>query len=107
MCPRYEGKPRNQVRDPWANRGAALDVWAVRRLDRARYGGIVLTPELSAIMSDVLRDLADDQATRPRVDGLDSPTFHLKVWPADLDNLLRSYLESSKLPYDRDLLNAM
>jgi hypothetical protein len=86
----------NELHEPWANKGADLDVWQIRRLDRLRYGGIVMTAELAAVLDKVRQEIAT---------GLDLPDYHLKVWPADLERALRLYLKSSDLAYDKDLLN--
>jgi hypothetical protein len=86
----------NGLHEPWANKGADLDVWEIRRKDRLRYGGIVMTAEQAVVLEKVKAEIGAS---------VQLPDYHLKVWPPDLEKRLKSYLESSDLPYDKDLLN--
>ncbi len=96
----------NELHEPWASKGADLDVWEIRRMDRGRFGGFVLTSELARVMARVLSEIRAVECARVPLDGLDSQGFHLKLWPSELDRLTRSHLETSGQAYDRDLLNA-
>ena len=88
----------NELHESWADRGAALDVWQMRRVDRARFGGIVLTPDLFAetewsraiirIDNDIKWAFRVDPYNLSRVfDGLDSPDFHNKLFDFELDEI--------------------
>lgn len=86
------------LRESWADKGAELDIWAIRRLDRERFGGIVLTPELAAEMEWSITSISTEAVIEwafqfdfdkpDRVfDGLDSPEFHNKLFGFELDEI--------------------
>lgn len=85
----------NGVYDRWAAEGAKLDVWPIRRIDRARWGGIVLTAELAAQLEKVRSEIREDQLSRPLADGLDSPRFHEKTFAFEVDEAYERFLEET------------
>ncbi len=95
----------NELHEPWASRGADLDVWRLRRVDRERFGGIVMTAELETEQYYVLALMAQFEFTKwafsadpnnlsRKFDGLDSPSFHLKTFAFELDELYDSESET-------------
>jgi hypothetical protein len=95
----------NELHSAWANKAAELDIWELRRIDRARYGGIVLTAETA----EVIELARDDAAVDHRVywiwsgDPLASPGFHLKTFDFELDELHEDFQATSIDPYDMAL----
>jgi hypothetical protein len=89
----------NELHDSWADKAADLDVWQIRRKDRQRYGGIVLTSDWWSLQRKLKVDLAADQPPEMR-------RFHLKTFTFEIDDAYDSYLKTSDQPYDIDLLNA-
>jgi hypothetical protein len=89
----------NELHEPWANRGADLDVWEIRRADRARFGGVVLTSAWFELADEVKARIAADVPP-------DIARFHLKEFEFELKAKYKKYLSESANPYDRDLANA-
>ena len=88
----------NGLRESWADKGASLDVWQIRKLDRARFGGIVVTPELAAemVLTLALLEMREwvewsfkvdlDDLSR-EIDQLNNPEYHLKTFGFEIDEL--------------------
>jgi hypothetical protein len=75
----------NELHESWADRGAALDVWEIRRKDRLRYGGFVATQAWFELHYDVLDSIWLDQ---PRTDDpLEWRAFHRKTFGFEINEL--------------------
>jgi hypothetical protein len=78
----------NELHESWATKGADLDIWEIRRKDRARFGGIAWTPEINQMYESWLDEQRSAHHTYWLTTGdlLASPDFHNGISITDLNS---------------------